>query len=153
MAVEEIVSGFLQGNSILVFIALIILFVVAYKVLKLIIQTFIVVVLSGLFYVALNYIGLGVPLSIGNLILFMFLGGLLFVVYSMIALVASGAIKIFGGLSKIIKKPLEKRKKKKEEKRIKEKEKKKHEEEKKEDDESSQKEVVLKEMMEDMKNE
>lgn len=127
MALPEVLNQIMQLNSIFLIIAIIILFVIAYKVLKLIIQTAIVVVLSGLFYAALSYIGLELSMNIPTIMLFMFLGGLLFITYSFIGMLASGAIKIMGGISKMFKKPMKKSRKKK----------------------SKEKEVVLKKLKED----
>lgn len=136
MALQETLLNLLQGNSILLFLALIVVFVIAYKVLKLLIQTSIVVVLSGFFYVALNYLGLNIEITIPNVMLFMLVGGLLYIVYSLVALVASGAIKLFGGVSKLLKKPIDNYKEKKRDKKD------------KEDKKSKEKEVVLQKLKE-----
>ncbi|MDY6766056.1 MAG: hypothetical protein SVW77_01705 [Candidatus Nanohaloarchaea archaeon] len=80
------VQGFLisqvQGNNVVLFLLLVALFVVAYRVLRAVINTAIVAVLSGGFVVALDYIGIGPRVTLNRFMLFMVLGTALFIAYS-----------------------------------------------------------------------
>lgn len=74
-----------QGNNILLFIILIALFVVGYKVLQTVIRLGLVAILSGVFLVVLDMVGIGPAVTVQRFILFMVLGTALFIFYSTIA--------------------------------------------------------------------
>lgn len=103
MALEEILVTVLETNNVILFLALIVLFVVAYRVLQAVINTAIVAVLSGLFLVALSYIGVGPGLTFNNVMLFAVLGTGFFILYSALATLLRtssslvGALKTIGG--------------------------------------------------------
>jgi hypothetical protein len=81
--IQGLVVSQMQGNNILLFLALIVLFVIAYRVLRAVIHTAIVAVLSGGFLVGMDYIGLGPAVTLDRFMLFMVLGTALFIGYSM----------------------------------------------------------------------
>lgn len=75
-----------QGSeiSILLIIALVLVFVAAFKVMEMIFDTFIVSVLSAGFYLTLRYLQ-GGPISLNDLLLFTFLGASLYMLYSFLS--------------------------------------------------------------------
>ncbi|MDY6778150.1 MAG: hypothetical protein SVU32_05765 [Candidatus Nanohaloarchaea archaeon] len=75
-------SALLGLNNIVLFIVLILLFVVGYKLMQAVIQTILVAVMSGLFLVALSVTNMGPPLTVSNVTLFMVLGVGLYILYS-----------------------------------------------------------------------
>lgn len=102
MSVHEALLPLLEGNNILLFILLIGLFVVAYRVLQAVINTAIVAVLSGVFLVALDFVGIGPGVTINRFILFMVLGTALFIAFSTMATVAKTSTTVYGGLKQLI---------------------------------------------------
>lgn len=74
-----------QGSNVLLFILLILLFVIGYKLLQTVIRIGLIAVLSGLFLIALNTVGVGPAVTLDRFILFMVLGTGLFILYSGIA--------------------------------------------------------------------
>lgn len=66
-------------------IALVLLFVVAFKVLEMVMQTVLVAALSGGFYFALSYYLSSVAFSFNSLLFFAFIGGSLYTGYHLIA--------------------------------------------------------------------
>lgn len=103
MALQELIIAQLQESNILLFIVLIALFVVAYKVLRAVINTAMIAVLSGVFLVALDFVGLGPRVTVNRFMFFMVLGTGLFILYSALATVIrtssslAGALKTIGG--------------------------------------------------------
>ncbi len=93
----EVVSLF-EGHTVLLLIALIALFVVAYRVLKAVINTAIVAVLSGVYLVALNIVGVGPPVNFDNVMLFMVLGTAFFVLYSALELLIATSTSLIDAL-------------------------------------------------------
>lgn len=75
-----------QGSeiSILLIIALVLVFVAAFKVMEMVFDIFIVSVLSAGFYLALRYLQ-GGPISLNDLLLFTFLGASLYMLYSFLS--------------------------------------------------------------------
>ena len=71
-------------NTIVLILALVVLFVVAFKVLEMVTQTFIITVLSGLFYFAFTYFVPSVSFSLNSMLFFAFIGGTLYTAYSLL---------------------------------------------------------------------
>ncbi|MDY6769304.1 MAG: hypothetical protein SVW02_04320 [Candidatus Nanohaloarchaea archaeon] len=101
MALHEFLMAQVQGNNILLFLILIVLFVLAYKVLRAVINTAIVAALSGGFLVALDYVGIGPTVTVNRFMMFMVLGTGLFILYSAIATVIRTTSGLVGALRKI----------------------------------------------------
>ncbi len=78
-----------QGNNVLLFVILILLFVIGYKVLQTVMRLGLIAVMSGVFLVVLNMIGIGPDVTIQRFILFMVLGTGLFIFYSTLATAVS----------------------------------------------------------------
>ncbi|MFB6295187.1 MAG: hypothetical protein ABEI97_05480, partial [Candidatus Nanohaloarchaea archaeon] len=107
MAATSAIQGFLisqiQGNNIVLFLLLIVMFVVAYRVLRAVINTAIVAALSGVFLIALDIVGLGPRATLNRFLFFMVLGTALFLLYSGVATLIRtssgviGALKTVGG--------------------------------------------------------
>lgn len=76
-------------NTVLLLISLVVLFVVAFKVLEMVMQTVIVSALSGGFYLALSYYFDPVKFSIDSLLFFTLIGGSLYTGYSILTTSAS----------------------------------------------------------------
>lgn len=83
------IQGLGQLNTVILLAALVILFVVAFKVLEMVMQTFIVSALSGGFYLALSYYFDPVQFSIDSLLFFTLIGGSLYTGYSLLSTSAS----------------------------------------------------------------
>jgi hypothetical protein len=75
-----------QGSeiSILLILALVLVFVAAFKVMEMVFDTVVVSVLSGAFYVSLRYLQ-GGPVDLNDLLLFSFLGASLYMLYSFLS--------------------------------------------------------------------
>lgn len=84
---ETVLTELQAGNNILLFVILIILFVVGYKLLQAVIRIGLISVLSGVFLVVMDFIGLGPKVTVERFILFMVLGTGLFILYSSVATV------------------------------------------------------------------
>ncbi|MCJ7479265.1 MAG: hypothetical protein MUP63_03765 [Candidatus Nanohaloarchaeota archaeon QJJ-7] len=82
MAIEEALISLVQGNNLLMFILLIALFLVAYRVLKAVINTAIVAVLSGAFLVVLDFLRIGPEATLSRFMMFMVMGSALFILFS-----------------------------------------------------------------------
>ncbi|MCJ7450612.1 MAG: hypothetical protein MUP58_02625 [Candidatus Nanohaloarchaeota archaeon QJJ-9] len=95
--VQGMLETFLQSNNLVLFIVLILLFVVAYKLLKAIIEVGIISVLSGLFLVALKQAGMGPAVTINRFFTFMVLGAALYMVFSSASLFIRIGKRIFHG--------------------------------------------------------
>jgi hypothetical protein len=72
------------GISILLLIAIIAAFVVAFKIMEMIFDTVVISLMSAGFYLVMRYIQ-GGPLSINDLLLFSFMGASLYMLYSTFA--------------------------------------------------------------------
>lgn len=66
-------------------ISLVVLFVVAFKLLEMVMQTVLVAALSGGFYAALAYYIPGIGFSVNSLLFFTFLGGSLYTGYHLLS--------------------------------------------------------------------
>ncbi len=89
MSVPETIIADVQGNNILLFVVLILLFIIGYKLLQTVLRLGLIAVMSGLFLVALDVIGIGPGVTVDRFILFMVLGTGLFILYSSIAMLFS----------------------------------------------------------------
>lgn len=103
-SLNQLIQAFGQLNTVVLLMGLVILFVVAFKVLEMVMQTLIVSVLSGAFYLALSYYLGSVQFSIDSLLFFTFIGGSLYTGYNLITTSASLLNKIIRLPIKIIKK-------------------------------------------------
>ena len=88
-AFTSLLQGLGQLNTVFLLAALVILFVIAFKVLEMVMQTFIVSALSGGFYLALSYYFDPVQFSIDSLLFFTLIGGSLYTGYSLLSTSAS----------------------------------------------------------------
>jgi len=82
-------QGLGQLNTVILLLALVVLFVVAFKVLEMVMQTFLVSALSGGFYLALSYYLDPVKFSLDSLLFFTLIGGSLYTGYSLLSTSAS----------------------------------------------------------------
>lgn len=71
-----------EVSTVILLILLIAAFVIAFKVMKMVFQTILVSVLSGLFYVALTVFFFNSMPTINNTLMFAFLGSTFYMVYS-----------------------------------------------------------------------
>lgn len=94
MAIETALSV-LEGNHIILLLALVVLFVIAYRILQAVIHTAMVAVLSGFLLIGLEFLGLGPDVTVTNFIFFMVLGTALFLFYSGVAIVISASESVF----------------------------------------------------------
>lgn len=105
MAATSAIQGFvisqIQGNNVILFLLLIVMFVVAYRVLRAVINTAIVAVLSGALLVALDYIGLGPTVTVNRFMMFMVLGTALFIGYSLLFTIIRTTSSLVGALEKL----------------------------------------------------
>lgn len=101
MALTEMIIAQLQGSNILLFLALVVLFIVAYKVLQAVINTAIVAVLSGVFLIVLDVVGLGPAVTVNRFMFFMVLGTALFILYSTVATAIMTSATMVGVLRRI----------------------------------------------------
>ncbi|MFB6265902.1 MAG: hypothetical protein ABEI07_02345 [Candidatus Nanohaloarchaea archaeon] len=101
MALQEALISLVQGNNLFLFLLLVALFVVAYRVLKAVVNTAIVAVLSGAFMVLLDFVGLGPEATINRFMLFMVLGSGLFILFSGIQTLVRTTSSVFGALKKL----------------------------------------------------
>ncbi|MFB6145300.1 MAG: hypothetical protein ABEJ99_02220 [Candidatus Nanohaloarchaea archaeon] len=95
------------GTALLV-VLLILAFVVAFKIMKMVFQTILVAILSGGFYVALAIL-FSYPMSLNNILTFAFAGSTLYMVFSFLASaygIAHRLISIPYTILKIILKPV-----------------------------------------------
>lgn len=111
----EILSTMVQGlgqlNTVVLLIALVVLFVVAFKVLEIVMHTLLVSALSGGFYLAITYYMQSLSFSLDSLLFFTLIGGSLYTFYSLLTTSASLAklivkypVKLVKSFFKIIKK-------------------------------------------------
>lgn len=103
-SITQIIQAFGQLNTVVLLIGLVVLFVIAFKILEMVMQTLIVSVLSGAFYLALSYYLGSVQFSIDSLLFFTFIGGSLYTGYNLVTTSASLLNKIVRLPVKIIKK-------------------------------------------------
>jgi len=144
----ELLQSMPQGStSIILVILLITVLVVAYKIMEMVFDTFSAAAISGAFYTGLTYLfsaGEMTGFQINELLLFIFMGATLYMLYTLIMSVYSATstlIEIPIEMGKIILYPFKKLWGHHKKKTQKKKERKKHEKTQK--DEQSTKEVVL----------
>lgn len=101
MALTEMIIAQLQGSNVLLFLALVVLFIVAYKVLQAVINTAIVAVLSGVFLIVLDVVGLGPAVTVNRFMFFMVLGTALFILYSTVATAITTSATMVGALRRV----------------------------------------------------
>lgn len=87
--VLEIVGSLGELNTVILLIALVVMFVVAFKVLEMVMQTLLVSALSGGFYLAITYYLESVSFSLDSLLFFTLIGGSLYTFYSLLTTSAS----------------------------------------------------------------
>lgn len=97
--ITQLLQQFSELNTALLLLALVLLFVIAFKVLEMVMQTVLVSALSGGFYLALTYFIDSVTLTVDSLLFFTFIGGTLYTGYHL--LTASYSI-----VSKLVKIPI-----------------------------------------------
>lgn len=83
--VPRVTDNLAGPQNIILFILIIAVFIIAYKVLKLILETGLMSFLSIIYLFVLRYFGIGPEPTISNIILFAFLGGFLYLLYYFIA--------------------------------------------------------------------
>lgn len=71
-----------QVSTVVLLALLILAFIVAFKVMKMVFQTILVSVLSGIFYIALSLMFFNTTPSINDVLMFAFLGSMLYMGYS-----------------------------------------------------------------------
>ncbi len=81
----DTVTTVTELNTLVILLGLVALFVVAFKVLEMLMQTVLVTVLSGAFYFALAYLMEAVTFSLDTMLFFALLGGTLYTVYSLLS--------------------------------------------------------------------
>jgi uncharacterized membrane protein len=113
----EIIQNISETNTVLLLLALVAVFVVAFKVLEMVFQTLLVAALSGGFYLALAYFLNSVAFSLESLIFFTFIGGTLYTVYHLFlktfrvaSISAKLPLKLLRGAKKSVQGFLKKRK-------------------------------------------
>ncbi|NMI88948.1 hypothetical protein GLU26_00385 [Nanohaloarchaea archaeon] len=109
----QAVQGLAQLSTVLLIIVLLLLFLVAFKVLEMVMQTVIVSALSGVFYFALAYFLDPVKFSIDSLLFFTFIGGSLYTLYNLLTTSAALArdviklpLKLIRGLIRFVRNKL-----------------------------------------------
>lgn len=85
----QLIQSFGELNTVLLLIGLVILFVVAFKVLEMVMQTLIVSALSGGFYLAISNYFEAVSFSVDSLLFFTLIGGSLYTGYNLLTTSAS----------------------------------------------------------------
>jgi DNA integrity scanning protein DisA with diadenylate cyclase activity len=99
---QDMLPTILQQNNLLLLLTLIILFILAYKIMKTVVQTAIISLLSGVFLVVLNMVGMGPELTFSRFMSFMVLGAGLFMLYSTLATATNLLTKIWQGIFSIL---------------------------------------------------
>lgn len=102
MAVGDVINVLMQGNNLALFIVLILLFVVSYKLMQAVMQTFIMVAMSGAFFLVLSYLGLGPEFSIGRMVFFMIAGLALYLGFSTVGTLTTIATYLYRGLRAVL---------------------------------------------------
>lgn len=83
--INEVITAISQLDTLVLLLALVVLFVVAFKLLEMVTQTILITVLSGLFYFAFTYFVPSVSFSLNNMLFFAFTGGTLYTAYSLLS--------------------------------------------------------------------
>ena len=103
----SVINSLAEMNTAFLLLALVVLFVVAFKVMEMVMQTILVTALSGLFYFALSYFLTSVSFSLNSLLFFAFIGGTLYTAYNLLTKsykLASVALKVPLKIIKLVKK-------------------------------------------------
>lgn len=95
--IQNLLSTLGQMDTVFLLLALVVLFVVAFKLLEMVTQTFLVTALSGLFYFAFTYFVQSVSFSLNSMLFFAFTGGTLYTAYSLL----TSSVKLVSLLVKI----------------------------------------------------
>lgn len=95
--IQELLTSISQLNTVVLLLALVVLFVVAFKLLEMVTQTFLVTALSGLFYFVFTYFVSFESFSLNSMLFFAFTGGTLYTAYSLL----TSSVKIVALLLKI----------------------------------------------------
>lgn len=82
MAVD--ITQVLQANNLVLFLGLVLVFVLAYKVMKTVVQSAIIAVFSAVFFYALTYMGIGPEFTLTNVLFFTVLGPALYLGYTLL---------------------------------------------------------------------
>lgn len=101
--ITQLLQQFSELNTALLLLALVLLFVIAFKVLEMVMQTVLVSALSGGFYLALTYFIDSVTLTVDSLLFFTFIGGTLYTGYHLLTTSYSIVSKLVKIPIKIIK--------------------------------------------------
>jgi len=88
MVVDGLATQLTDYSTVLLFVGLVAVFVVGYKLMQAVVDTFLVSVTSGVFFVAMSYLGLAPAISVPRILLFMVLGTALYLLYSSMSVVA-----------------------------------------------------------------
>lgn len=106
---DQLLTFMADGSNIVLLLVLIALFIIAYKILQVVVQTMIITVLSGVFVAVLSYLGLGPDITIRTIFTFMSLGITLFIGFSLLdtatnilSIVYKALKEILGGILTII---------------------------------------------------
>jgi hypothetical protein len=85
-SLSSLLGGLLSEPNLLLFFALFFIFIIlAYKVVKLLVRALIVAVIAGLFpFFANMFLGMSIPITIGNVIWFSMTGVEIFFVYTIL---------------------------------------------------------------------
>ena len=71
-----------EVSTVILLVLLITAFIIAFKVMKMVFQTIMVSVISGVFYIALSFLLFDTTPTLNNILLFAFLGSTFYMVYS-----------------------------------------------------------------------
>lgn len=91
--VADLIPTLLEANNLILLIILVLLFITGYKLMKAVMDLFLIAIFSGLFLVALGYVGIGPELTVTQFILFMALGVACYMVYTTLA-TAKSAVEL-----------------------------------------------------------
>ncbi len=102
MAIPDAISALLQSNNILLFIVLIVVFVIAYQILKAVIEIGLIAVTSGVFFAVISYLGFGPEITVSNFLTFMILGVVLYLTYSSLNAISTLLGKFWDGVKSVV---------------------------------------------------
>jgi len=84
MAITDFLGVF-QLNNLLLFVLIVIILVIAFKLLKIFFETLLVAILSAVFYLFLSYSGANLDMNATNILFFSLIGTIVFIIYSMLS--------------------------------------------------------------------
>ncbi len=106
MAITDFLGVF-QLNNLLLFVLIVIILVIAFKLLKIFFETLLVAILSAVFYLFLSYSGANLDMNATNILFFSLIGTIVFIIYSMlsplVSLLFKTGNKVVKGTSKALK--------------------------------------------------